>query len=116
MRHLAVYMMLVLGGNASPSAEDVTKALSSVGIEADEARLSQLIAEMEGKDLNEVMEAGKKKLASLGGGGGGGAPAAGGAAGGAAAEAVEEKKEEEEEEVDMGGGMDMFGGGEGGDY
>lgn len=51
MRHLAVYMMLVLGGNASPSAADVTKALSSVGIEADEERLSKLIAEMEGKVL-----------------------------------------------------------------
>ncbi|KAG5181972.1 60s acidic ribosomal protein-domain-containing protein [Tribonema minus] len=50
--------------------------------------------------------------APSGGGGGGG-----GEGGGAAAEAaVEEKKEEEEEEVDMGGGMDMFGGGEGGDY
>ena len=49
MRHLAVYMMLVLGGNASPSAEDVSAALSKVGIEADESRLSALIKELEGK-------------------------------------------------------------------
>jgi len=49
------------------------------------------------------------------GGGGGGAAAAGADAG--AAPAVEEK-EEEEEEMDLGGGMDMFGGGDegGGDY
>jgi ribosomal protein L12E/L44/L45/RPP1/RPP2 len=53
---------------------------------------------------------------SPGGGGGGGAAAGGDAA--AAAEAQPEEKEEEEE-MDMGGGMDMFGGDEGeggGDY
>ncbi|KAE9048968.1 hypothetical protein PR003_g118 [Phytophthora rubi] len=43
---------------------------------------------------------------------GGAAPAAGAAAGGEAAAKVEEKAVEEEEEVDMGGGMDMFGGDE----
>eukprot|EP00953_Heterococcus_sp_UTEX-ZZ885_P024006 13164-Heterococcus_DN1.PRE.1 len=53
MRHLAVYMMLVLGGNATPSKEDVTKALSTVGIEADEARLDHLLSELEGKYANE---------------------------------------------------------------
>ncbi|CAM9273841.1 unnamed protein product [Phaeothamnion confervicola] len=115
MRHLAVYMMLVLGGNAKPTAENVTKALAAVGIEADEARLTALMSELEGKDINEVIKAGSAKLASFGGGGGGGAAPAAAAAGGAAAEAAPEKKvEEEEEEVDMAGGMDMFGGDEGG--
>uniref|UniRef100_A0A7R9U3J3 Uncharacterized protein n=1 Tax=Pinguiococcus pyrenoidosus TaxID=172671 RepID=A0A7R9U3J3_9STRA len=53
-----------------------------------------------------------------GGGGGGGAAAAGGAAAGGAeggdapAEEAEPEKEEEPEEVDLGGGMDMFGGGD----
>ncbi|GMF37033.1 unnamed protein product [Phytophthora fragariaefolia] len=42
----------------------------------------------------------------------GAAPAAGGAPAGEAATKVEEKAVEEEEEVDMGGGMDMFGGDE----
>mmetsp|Transcript_9730 Transcript_9730/g.13756 ORF Transcript_9730/g.13756 Transcript_9730/m.13756 type:complete len:126 (-) Transcript_9730:1988-2365(-) len=46
------------------------------------------------------------------GGGGGGGAASGGAA--AAEEEVEEEKEEEEE-MDLGGGMDMFGGEEAGD-
>jgi len=51
-----------------------------------------------------------------GAGGGGGGGGGGGDAGGAAAEAKpEEKEEEEEEEIDMGGGMDMFGDGGGGD-
>ena len=36
--------------------------------------------------------------------------------GGGDAPAEEEKEEEEEEEADIGGGMDMFGGDEGGDY
>uniref|UniRef100_A0A7S1FPZ7 60S acidic ribosomal protein P1 n=1 Tax=Corethron hystrix TaxID=216773 RepID=A0A7S1FPZ7_9STRA len=48
-----------------------------------------------------------------GGGGGGGTTGAGG---GDAAEEEEEEKEEVEEEADMGGGMDMFGGGDEGDY
>ena len=114
MKHLAVYMMLVIGGNASPSKDDVKKALSAVGIESDDARLDKMMADLEGKDLGELLENGKELLAKLGGGGGaGGGGAAGGAGGDAAAE--EEKEEEEEEEAgDMGGGM--FGADDGGDY
>ena len=111
MSVMSVYLMLVLGGNATPSAADVSTALSSVGVEADSERLNTLISELEGKDLNELLESGKDLLAKFGGGGGGGAAAAGGDAGG---EAAKEEVKEEEEEVDMSGGMDMFGGDEGG--
>ncbi|EGZ13090.1 hypothetical protein PHYSODRAFT_286543 [Phytophthora sojae] len=53
------------------------------------------------------------ELISTGGAAAGGAAAPGAAAGAADAEAKEEEKAvEEEEEVDMGGGMDMFGGDE----
>jgi ribosomal protein L12E/L44/L45/RPP1/RPP2 len=109
--------MLVLGGNASPSASDVKTAMAAVGIEADDARLNTLISELEGKDLNEILAAGKELLAKFGGGGGGGGGGAGAAAGGEAAE-EEVKEKVEEEEMDMSGGIDMFGGGEagGGDY
>ena len=31
MKHAAVYLMLKLGGNDAPTAEDVTKALDAVG-------------------------------------------------------------------------------------
>jgi len=48
------------------------------------------------------------------GGGGGGAVAAAGGAEAAAEEAPKEEVKEEEEEMDLGGGMDMFGGDEGG--
>ncbi len=62
MRHLAAYLLLVAGGNASPSSSDVSSLLSSVGIETTEERLQQLIAELEGKDLNELIELGRDKL------------------------------------------------------
>ena len=113
MKEMAVYLMLVLGGNATPSKDDVTKAMSAVGMEADDARLSALVSELEGKDLDEIMEAGKERLAKFGSGGGGGGGAGGAAGGGAEAE---EEKEEEVEEEEAPAAMDMFGGGDGGDY
>lgn len=54
MKHLAAYLLLGLGGNTSPSADDVKGVLGSVGIDADEERLEKLIAELKGKDLQEV--------------------------------------------------------------
>ena len=54
MKHLAAYLLLSLGGNASPSAADVKAVLESVGIEADNERLEKLLSELEGKDINEV--------------------------------------------------------------
>ena len=54
MRHIAAYLLLQIGGNTSPSAEDIKKVLGAVGIEAEEERLSKLISELEGKDINEV--------------------------------------------------------------
>ena len=53
MKHLAAYLLLSLNGG-SPSQDDVKKVLSSVGIDADEDRLSKLFAELEGKNINEV--------------------------------------------------------------
>ncbi|KAI4237187.1 MAG: hypothetical protein L6R40_005965 [Gallowayella cf. fulva] len=112
MKHLAAYLLLGLGGNTSPSAEDVKGVLSSVGIEADSDRLDKLIKELDGKDLQELIAEGSQKLASVpsgGGGGGAAAPAAGGAAGGeAAAEEKPPEKEEEKEESDEDMGFGLF--------
>ncbi|KAL8730630.1 MAG: hypothetical protein Q9166_003943 [cf. Caloplaca sp. 2 TL-2023] len=112
MKHLAAYLLLSLGGNTSPSAEDVKGVLSSVGIDADSDRLDKLITELEGKDLQELIAEGSQKLASVpsGGGGGAAAPAAGGAAGGAAAaeEKQPEKEPEKEEESDEDMGFGLF--------
>ncbi len=54
MKHLAAYLLLGLAGNSSPSDSDIKEVLSSVGIDADEERLSKLIEELKGKDINEV--------------------------------------------------------------
>lgn len=113
MRHLAAYLLLVLGGNATPSASEVTASLEQVGVEVDEARLNALIDELEGKDLEELITLGKEKLqkATVAVAGAGAGAATGGAEGGDAG-APAAVVEEEEEEIDLGGGMDMFGGGD----
>ncbi|KAL8413850.1 hypothetical protein RB594_005186 [Gaeumannomyces avenae] len=109
MKHLAAYLLLGLGGNASPSASDIKSVLESVGIEADDERLEKLISELEGKDINELIAEGSSKLASVPSGGGGGGAAAAGGGGGAAAEAPkEEEKEEEKEESDEDMGFGLF--------
>ncbi|KJZ73049.1 60S acidic ribosomal protein P2 [Hirsutella minnesotensis 3608] len=109
MKHLAAYLLLGLGGNESPSAKDIKKVLSAVGIEADDERLNQLISELEGKDINEIIASGSEKLASVPSGGAGGAAAGGaGAAAGGAAAPAEEAKEEEKEESDEDMGFGLF--------
>ena len=103
MKYVAAYLLAQLGGKASPSAEDITSILSSVGIEADSARVDALLKEVKGKDVNELIAEGKKKLSAVPSGGGG-AAAAPAAAAGAAPAAKEDKKEEkkkvEEEKKD----------------
>jgi large subunit ribosomal protein LP2 len=54
MKHIAAYLLLQTGGNASPSASDIKGLLDTVGIEADQAQLDKLISELEGKDINQV--------------------------------------------------------------
>uniref|UniRef100_A0A8C6T5E3 Large ribosomal subunit protein P2 n=1 Tax=Neogobius melanostomus TaxID=47308 RepID=A0A8C6T5E3_9GOBI len=117
MRYVAAYLLSCLGGNTRPSAKDIKAILGSVGIEADDERLNKVVSELNGKDINEVMNSGLSKLASVPAGGAVAAPgAAAGAAGaaaagaGAAPAAAEEKKEEKKEESeesdeDMGFGL-----------
>lgn len=54
MKHLAAYLLLVAGGNASPSADELKTLLSSVGVEVDQSRVSALLKAMEGKTAAEV--------------------------------------------------------------
>nr|O61463.1 RecName: Full=Large ribosomal subunit protein P2; AltName: Full=60S acidic ribosomal protein P2 [Cryptochiton stelleri]AAC15656.1 60S ribosomal protein P2 [Cryptochiton stelleri] len=109
MRYVAAYMLATLGGNEKPSESDLKKILDSVGIEVEKDQLTKVINELKGKNLDEVIAEGEKKLASVPSGGGvaAAAPAAGG--GGAdPAEAKEEKKEEPEEESDDDMGFGLF--------
>eukprot|EP00297_Palpitomonas_bilix_P019555 CAMPEP_0113898464 /NCGR_PEP_ID=MMETSP0780_2-20120614/19390_1 /TAXON_ID=652834 /ORGANISM="Palpitomonas bilix" /LENGTH=73 /DNA_ID=CAMNT_0000890323 /DNA_START=37 /DNA_END=254 /DNA_ORIENTATION=+ /assembly_acc=CAM_ASM_000599 len=65
MKLVAAYLLAVLGGKASPSAEDVKSIIASVGGEVDESRLTTLLGELNGKSLDEIFAAGKEKFASM---------------------------------------------------
>ncbi|KAH9066778.1 hypothetical protein EDB87DRAFT_1672030 [Lactarius vividus] len=108
MRYIAAYLLLKIAGNDSPTAADITKVIKSVGIEVDKERVSSLLSELDGKDVNALIAEGSSKLASVPSGGGAVAAAStsGGGAAPAAAEAKEEEKEEKEEsDDDMGFGL-----------
>lgn len=79
--------------------------LLAVGAEADSDRIELFLSEIKGKDIVEVIAAGREKLASVPSGGGGAvavaaAPGGGGGAAAPAAEAKKEEKVEEKEESD----------------
>ncbi|XP_012266772.1 60S acidic ribosomal protein P2 [Athalia rosae] len=110
MRYVAAYLLAVLGGKASPSQGDIEKILSSVGIEADAEKLKKVIAELNGKPIDELIAQGREKLSSMPVGGGAAAPAAAAAGAAPAEEKKEEKKAEKKEESeseddDMGFGL-----------
>ncbi|KAG0368171.1 60S acidic ribosomal protein P2 [Gamsiella multidivaricata] len=108
MKYLAAYLLLTLGGNATPSAKDITTLLGTVGIEAESERIESLIAQLSGKDINELIAEGTSKLASVPSGGAAAAPAAGGASAAATEEKKVEKKEEPKEESDDDMGFGLF--------
>ncbi|QCE05821.1 60S acidic ribosomal protein P2-1-like [Vigna unguiculata] len=113
MKVVAAYLLAVLGGNQSPSAAVIKDILGSVGAEADSDRIEQFLSEIKGKDIVEVIAAGREKLASVPSGGGGAvavsaAPGGGGAAAAPAAEAKKEEKVEEKEESDDDMGFSLF--------
>ncbi|KAG7203837.1 hypothetical protein KM043_013848 [Ampulex compressa] len=113
MRYVAAYLLAVLGGKIAPKQNDIEKILSSVGIEVDSEKLAKVIAELDGKSIEELIAQGREKLSSMPVGGAVAVSAAAAPAGGAAAPA-EEKKEEKKpakeessdsEDEDMGFGL-----------
>merc|ERR1712071_598752 len=82
MRYVAAYLLAVLGGNSSPSTLDVKKIIESVGVGYDEEKASMVCKNLEGKDINELIELGKGKMASMPSGGAASAGSAPAAAGG----------------------------------
>ncbi|KAL3839789.1 hypothetical protein ACJIZ3_024380 [Penstemon smallii] len=113
MKVIAAYLLAVLGGNANPSADNVKDILCSVGAEADDDRIELLLTQVKGKDITELIAAGREKLASVPAGGGAvsvAAPVVGGTSGGAsaAAEPKKEEKVEEKEESDDDMGFSLF--------
>ncbi|KAF5460759.1 hypothetical protein F2P56_020605 [Juglans regia] len=114
MKVIAAYLLAVLGGNISPSAENLKDILGSVGAEVDDDKIELLLSEVKGKDITELIAFGREKLASVPSGGGGAvAVAATGGGGGAAAapaaaEPKKEEKVEEKEESDDDMGFSLF--------
>jgi large subunit ribosomal protein LP2 len=59
MRYVAAYLLAALGGKDSPNSADIEKILSSVGIEADAEKLKKVLSELNGKNIEELIVAGK---------------------------------------------------------
>ncbi|KAI8636834.1 60s acidic ribosomal protein-domain-containing protein [Parasitella parasitica] len=103
MKHLAAYLLLVAGGNATPSAEDIKSLLTTVGVEVDGSRLSALIKAMEGKTAAQAIAEGSSKLASVSAGPVAASSGAAAASGDAPAEeAAAEEKEESDDDMGFG--------------
>merc|ERR1712117_244975 len=107
----AAYLLANLGGNKDPTKEDIEAILESVGIEVDNDKLEKVISELSGKNIAEVIEEGRTKLATIPTGGAVASSGAGGSGAAADEGAKEEKKEEakkeesEESDDDMGFGL-----------
>jgi len=110
MRYVAAYLLAVLGVNENPSEADVKKILSSVGIDVDADSLKKVISQLKGKNLEELMAEGRKKLASMPAAGPAvaAAPAAAAAAKVADAPKAKEKEPEPEPEEDEDMGFGLF--------
>merc|ERR1719352_1360362 len=92
MKYVAAYLLATLGGKASPSSADVTAILKAAGADVDADRLGSLLKSLEGKSLEEVLEAGRKKIGAM-------APAGGAAPAAPAAGAAEEPEEEGDDDM-----------------
>jgi len=110
MKYLSAYLLCVLAGNESPSFENIQTVLSSAGLDVDADSAHLVVNALKGKNLEELIAAGQKKLAS--------APCASGTAvvsataevdhakPAAEAPAVDKKPEKEEsDDDDMGFGL-----------
>jgi len=58
MRYVAAYLLSSLSGK-EPSNDEIEKILSSVGIESDSSKVSLILKELKGKNVDEVIESGK---------------------------------------------------------
>jgi len=87
MKVIAAYLLATLGGNSKPDVSAIQKILKSVGANVEDSQVQKLLKELEGKNINEVLEAGKKQLSSVPSGGSG-------SSSGAKTETKEVKKEE----------------------
>lgn len=55
---MIAYLLAVLGGNPSPICSDLKDILTSAGMNAPNAHMKKLIADLNGKNIEEVVAAG----------------------------------------------------------
>ncbi|CAH2065470.1 unnamed protein product [Thlaspi arvense] len=111
MKVVAAFLLAVLGGNANPSADNIKDIIGAVGADVEGDSIELLLKEVSGKDITELIAAGREKLASVPSGGGvavAASPSSGGAASAPAAEEKKEAKKEEKEESDDDMGFSLF--------
>merc|ERR1712046_439564 len=89
MKYVAAYLLAAQSGSA-PSKDAVTKILESISADIESDKLDKVFAELDGKNVEEVIAEGMSLLASV--------PSGGAAPAGDAAPAEEAKKESSEEE------------------
>ena len=103
MKYLAAYCLLSLGGNESPSEDDLRNFFKKIDSEVNEEQLKAVVSHLKGKKLHELCTEGASQLGSLAVGTGGGQ---GGEEKKEEAEEEKEESEEESEDLDMGGLFD----------
>eukprot|EP01126_Amoeba_proteus_P010777 TRINITY_DN1424_c0_g1_i2.p1 TRINITY_DN1424_c0_g1~~TRINITY_DN1424_c0_g1_i2.p1 ORF type:complete len:124 (-),score=29.04 TRINITY_DN1424_c0_g1_i2:60-431(-) len=121
MRYVAAYLLAVLGGNPNPDFSSLNAILSAAGATVDNDQIHNLLTELRGKDISEILRSGREKLGSVSFGGGSGGASAGGSSSSAtptsaaatatAAQAVPEPEpepEKEESDDGMEGGFGFF--------
>jgi len=111
MRHVAAYILAVIGGKTDPSEADLKKIMNSVGIEPVDEHLKIVVNQLNGKDLFQLIAEGNSLLAGMPMGGGGGSSGGGAAVEAAVVEEApkeEAKKVESESESDSDMGMGLF--------
>jgi ribosomal protein L12E/L44/L45/RPP1/RPP2 len=112
MKYAAAYLLAALGGKPTPKESDISAIVKAAGTDCDDARVQELVTKTGGKPVEELLEAGKKKIAEhvvvVA------APVAAAEAPKKEEQKVEAKKEEpkeepkeEEEEADLGGLFDF---------
>ncbi|KAF9319405.1 60S acidic ribosomal protein P2 [Podila horticola] len=65
MKYVAAYHLLIIGGNATPTAADIITLLATVGVEAESESVEAVVARLAGKDIDELISEGTFKLASV---------------------------------------------------
>ena len=111
MRHVAAYLLAVLGGKPNPSAKDVKGILSSVGVEADANSLEVVVKALNGKSVDQLIAEGLGLLASVPAGGsltGGGMVDTTSASAAVEEEKPKEKSPEPESDSDEDMGLGLF--------